>query len=48
MEGPSLSVLQPIVTLIFCEQKLFLCIAEVNGLFHDSLPMDNVPIALLS
>ena len=47
-EGPMLSVLQPIATLVFCEQKLFLCIAEVNGLFRDSVPMDDIPIALLS
>jgi hypothetical protein len=48
VEGPTLSILQPIATLVFCEQKLFLCIAEVNGLFHDSLPVDDIPIALLS
>lgn len=48
VEGPMLSILQPIVTLVFCEQKLFLCIAEVNGLFHDSHPVDDVPITLLS
>jgi hypothetical protein len=47
-EGPVLSVLQPITTLVLCEQKLFLCIAEVNGLFHDSLPVDDIPIAVLS
>lgn len=47
-EGPVLSVLQPVATLVFCEQKLFLCIAEVNGLFHDSLPVDDIPIAVLS
>jgi hypothetical protein len=47
-EGPVLSVLQPIATLVFCEQKLFLCIAEVNGLFRDSLPVDDIPITLLS
>jgi hypothetical protein len=48
MEGPMLSVLQPIATLVRCEQKLFLCIAEVNGLFHDSLPVDDIPVTLLS
>lgn len=48
VEGPTLSVLQPIATLVFCEHKLFLCIAEVNGLFNDSLPVDDIPTALLS
>ena len=48
VEGPTLSVLQPITTLVYCEQKLFLCIAEVNGLFNDSLPMDDIPITVLS
>jgi len=48
MEGPVLSVLQPIAMLMFCKQKLFLCIAEVNRLFHDSLPVDDVPITILS
>jgi hypothetical protein len=48
LKGPMLSILQPIMTLVFCEQKLFLCITEVNGMFHDSLPMDDIPITLLS
>jgi hypothetical protein len=47
-EGPMLSILQPIATLVFCEGNLFLCIAEVNELFCDSLPMDNIPVTLLS
>jgi len=47
MEGPMLSVLQPIATLVFCEQKLFLCIAEVNGLFRDSLPVNDILITVL-
>jgi hypothetical protein len=47
-EGPMLSVLQPIATLVFCEQKLFLCIAEVNGLFYDSLPIDDILVTILS
>jgi hypothetical protein len=47
-EGSVLSVLQPITTLVLCEQKLFLCIAKVNGLFHNSLPVDDIPIAVLS
>lgn len=48
MEGPVLSALQPITTLVFCEEKLFLCIAEVNGLFHDTLPMDDISVIVLS
>ena len=48
VKEPVLSVLQPIATLVFCEQKLFLCIAEVNGLFHDSLPVDDIPITIIS
>jgi hypothetical protein len=48
MEGPMLSILQPIATLVFCEGNLFLCIAKVNRLFRDSLPMDDIPVTLLS
>jgi hypothetical protein len=47
-EGPMLSILQPITTLVFCEGNLFLCIAEVNGLFCDFLPVDDIPVTLLS
>jgi len=47
-EGPMLSILQPIAMLVFCKGSLFLCIAEVNGLFHDSLPVDDIPVTLLS
>jgi hypothetical protein len=47
-EEPVLSILQPIMTLVFCEQKLFLYITEVNGLFCDSLSVDDIPITLLS
>jgi hypothetical protein len=47
-EGPVLSILQPIATLVFCERKLFLCIAEVNELFRDSVPVDDIPISILS
>ena len=48
LEEPMLSIFQPITTLIFCEQKLFLCIGEINGLFHDTLPVDDIPVTLLS
>jgi hypothetical protein len=34
-DEPSLSILQPIAMLVFCDQRLFLCIAEVNSLFLD-------------
>jgi len=44
---PSLSVLQPIVTLVFCDQWLFLCIAEVNGLFLDGKSIKDIPIFIL-
>ncbi|KAI0282663.1 hypothetical protein BC826DRAFT_1110696 [Russula brevipes] len=47
IDGPILSVLQPIATLVFCEHKLFLCIAEVNGLFLDSRSVDGIPVAIL-
>jgi hypothetical protein len=48
IDGPVLSVLQPVATLVFCEHKLFLCIAEVNGLYLDSRPVDWIPVAVLS
>jgi hypothetical protein len=47
-DGPFLSVLQPIATLVFCEQRVFLCIAEVNGLFLDHQPVDDIPFSVLS
>jgi len=43
-----LFVLQPIMTMIACEDKLFLCIAEVNGLFLNNQPVDEIPIPFLS
>jgi hypothetical protein len=48
VDGPFLSILQPIATLIFCEQKLFLCIAEVNGLFLDHKSVEDIPFSVLS
>jgi hypothetical protein len=48
LEGPILSILQPIATLVFCEDKLFLCIGEVNGLFLDNQPVDDIPLSALS
>jgi len=47
LDEPSLSVLQPIATLVFCDQRLFLCIAEVNGLFLDSRSIEDIPISIL-
>ena len=47
-EGPVLSILQPIATIVSCEDKLFLCIGEVNGLFLDHQAADNIPISVLS
>ncbi|KAI0283828.1 hypothetical protein BC826DRAFT_1093772 [Russula brevipes] len=46
-DGPLLCILQPIATLVFCEQKLFLCIAEVNELFLDCEPVDEIPLSVL-
>jgi hypothetical protein len=40
--------LQPVATVVLCEGKLFLCIAEVNGLFLDHQPVDDIPISVLS
>ena len=48
IDGPAVSVLQPIVTIVFCEEKLFLCIGEVNGLFLDRQSVDDIPISILS
>jgi hypothetical protein len=43
-----LYILQPIATVVFCEGKLFLCVAEVNGLFLDHWSVDEIPILVLS
>lgn len=48
IDGPTLSILQPIATVVLCEGKLFLCIAEVNGLFLDNQAVEDIPISLLS
>ena len=47
LDEPSLSVLQPVATLIFCDQRLFLCIAEVNGLFLDGKFVEDIPVSIL-
>ena len=47
INSPTLFVLQPIATVVVCEGKLFLCIAEVNGLFLDCQPVDDIPISFL-
>ena len=44
----TLSILQPIATVILCEGKLFLCVAEVNGLFLNHQSVDDIPISVLS
>jgi hypothetical protein len=36
------------VTVVSCEDMLFLCIGEVNGLFLDHQPVDDIPISVLS
>lgn len=48
IDGPTLFILQPIATVVVCEGKLFLCIAEVNGLFLDRRPVEDIPISILS
>ena len=48
IDEPAVFVLQPIATIVFCEEKLFLCIGEVNGLFLDRQSIDNIPISFLS
>ena len=45
---PKLSILQPVATVVLCEGKIFLCIAEVNGLFLENQPVDDIPIPVLS
>jgi hypothetical protein len=47
-DEPSLSVLQPIATLVSCDQRLFLCLAEVNGLFLDGKSIEDIPVSMLS
>jgi len=48
INGPKLSILQPIATVVLCEGKIFLCIAEVNGLFLENQPVNDIPIPVLS
>jgi len=46
-QSPVLSIHQPIATLVLCEQNLFLCIAEVTGLFLDSCSVNDIPLSIL-
>jgi hypothetical protein len=46
-DEPSLSILQPIAMLVFCDQRLFLCIAEVNSLFLDGKSVEDIPVSIL-
>ncbi|KAI0286135.1 hypothetical protein BC826DRAFT_972831 [Russula brevipes] len=48
INGPYLSILQLIVTLVFYQQQPFLCITEVNRLFLDCEPVDKVALPVLS
>ena len=48
IDKPTLFILQPIATVVVCEGKLFLCIAEVNGLFLGHQPVDDIPLSILS
>jgi hypothetical protein len=34
--------------VVSCEDMLFLCIGEINGLFLDHQPVDDIPISVLS
>jgi len=47
-DKPTLFILQPIATVVACEGRLFLCIAEVNGLFLGHQPVDDIPLSFLS
>ncbi len=33
--------------LVFCDQWLFLCIAEINGLFLDGKSVKDIPVSIL-
>jgi len=46
-QSPVLSIHQPIAMLVLCKQNLFLCMAEVTGLFLDSNSVDDIPLAVL-
>jgi hypothetical protein len=46
-QAPALSIYQPIVMLMLCKQHLFLCIAEVIGLFLDACSVDDIPLSIL-
>lgn len=46
-EGPFLSIFDPVASLLVCEQKLFLCIGEVNGVSVDSHATERVSLQLL-
>jgi hypothetical protein len=41
-------ILQPIATLVSCDQHLFLCLAEVNGLFLNGKSVEDIPVSMLS
>ncbi len=48
MQSPVLLIHQPIATLVLCKRNLFLCVAEVTGLFLDYNAVDDIPLTVLS
>ncbi|VDC03827.1 unnamed protein product [Peniophora sp. CBMAI 1063] len=45
--GPRLSVQQPIVTLVSCNEHFFLLLAEVNLILYNSSLAESLPVSLL-
>jgi hypothetical protein len=46
--APSIRIDSPIVTLVKCENRLFLCIGEVNDISFDSKHLEQLAIEMLS
>ncbi|KAA1480082.1 hypothetical protein DENSPDRAFT_789907 [Dentipellis sp. KUC8613] len=48
VSGPTITVSNPIASLVSCDDKIFLCLGELIGIKLNSKPVDEVPVSILS
>ena len=48
LQGPTINMDFPVVTLLKCEGRLFVCIGETNDIMFDSKHVDSLSVDLLS
>ncbi|KAI0257783.1 hypothetical protein BC834DRAFT_793882, partial [Gloeopeniophorella convolvens] len=47
VDGPNVAVTNPVASLIRCDGHAFLCIGELNSIWFNSQPMDDIPVSIL-